>query len=280
MKKVKICCDSTCDLSPELIERYDIGIIPLYVNFPSKSYKDGVDINVDKMFDIVKSTKTTPKTSAPPPEDYKKFYKQFIDEGYEIVHLCIGQSLSCSYQNACIAAKKLEGVYPIDSLSLSTAMGLLAIKARELADEGKSAKEIFDYIESVKAEQSVLFIIDTLDFAVKGGRCNMLTAWGANFLRLKPCFMMKNGVLSVTKKFRGSFNHVALEYAKFVLAIKNIDYSKVFISYTQMSKDLLDKVVATIKSLADFKEIFVTQTGCTIATHGGPNTLAIFYMVK
>lgn len=279
-KKVKIFADSSCDLSPELIKRYNVGIVPLYITCGEDTFRDNDDITVDGLFAYVKQHGKLPKTSAPPPADYINFFQPFIDADMEIVYIALNSGFSASYQNACIAANKLPNIHIIDSQNISSCIGLLVIKASEMADEGKSASEIAQYIESIKHTPNAVFVLDRLDYAAKGGRCSILTAFGANLLRLRPCLEVKKGVLSVGKKFRGSFEQVALEYTKYVLSFKNIDFSRLFISYTAMSKDILDKVIETVKSLTNFKEIFITRTGCTIATHGGPNTLAVFYLTK
>ena len=281
MKKVKIFADSTCDLSPELLERYEIGIVPLYINMEGKSLRDGIEVDVDMLFESFNRTKKLPKTSAPSPGDVLRGFSPYLDEGYEIVHITINSNFSVSYQNACMVASEHAGIYVVDSSTLSTSMGLLVIRAAEMAQNGLEAREIFLRLTELKKKSVTNFIVDTLEYAYKGGRCSMLTAFGANLLKLRPCFHIDgNGIMTVIKKFRGNFSQVALDYTKYVMSLPNIDYQRLFISYTQMSEEVLNAVVKCVKELSNFKEILITKTGCTIATHGGPNTLALFYMNK
>lgn len=279
MGKVLISADSGCDLFPTLYKDYKINIVPLYITMEGSCLLDGKETDADAIFESVQRTKKIPKTSAPPPSDFYASFKPYIEQGYEIVHIAMNSVFSCSYQNACIAAEEFKGVYVIDSRTISTAMGLLVLQAAEMRDNGKSAKEIADHITAVRHKPRCEFVLDTLEYAYKGGRCSVLQMFGANLLRLRPCLKVdSSGVLSVYKKFRGSFSQVALQYAQAILDYKDIDYSRVFISHTGISQTILDSVVDVIKAAGKFKDILITRCGCTISCHGGPNTLAVFYM--
>jgi DegV family protein with EDD domain len=279
LKKVLISSDSCCDLFPDLYKKYNINIIPLYISIEGKSLRDQIEINPEDIYLNVEATKKIPKTAAPTPTDFSNSFKPYLDEGYEIVHLSINSNFSCSYQNACIAAAELKGVYVIDTLTISTAMGLLVIKAAQMRDSGISAAEIAKKLEEIKSKPNTSFLLDNLEYAHKGGRCSTLQMLGANLLRLRPCLHVdQQGIIKVIKTFRGNFAQAIVSYTKYMLEQLDIDYSRVFISHTGMAKELLDKVINMVKAEGKFKEILVTTTGCTIACHGGPNTLAVFYM--
>lgn len=280
-KKVAVTSDSGCDMFPELYKQYNVGIVPLYINMENKSLRDGMEINPPDIFASVPRTKKIPKTAAPPPADFSALFRSYIEDGYEIVHISLNSVFSSSYQNAFLAAQEFDGVYVIDSKTLSTAQGLLVIRAVEMAREGVSAQDIYDHILSIRHKPFAHFVLDTLEYAYRGGRCSILTMFGANLLKLRPCLAVDaNGVLSVGKKFRGNFPQVALAYTEYMLSQPDIDYRRVFISYTSLADEVLRSVIERIKQEEKFKEILITKTGCTISCHGGPNTLAIFYMKK
>ena len=280
-KKVAITSDSGCDLFPELYKQYNVGIIPLYINMENKSLRDGIEVNPPDIFASVSRTKKIPKTAAPSPADFEALFRPYIEDGFEVVHISMNSVFSCSYQNADLAAQEFEGVYVIDSKTLSTAQGLLVIRAVEMAREGNSAKEIYDYISSIRHKPFTHFVLDTLEYAYRGGRCSRLTLFGSNLLKLRACLAVDaEGIISVCKKFRGNFPQVALAYADYMMSQPDIDYSRVFISYTSLADAVLHSVIARIKREKKFKEILITKTGCTVSCHGGPNTLAIFYMKK
>lgn len=279
IKKVKISADSTCDLSKELIEKYDISIIPLYINMEGKSLLDGIEVSPDDIFESVSKTNKIPKTSAPNYSDYEKFFTDLTKDGSEVVHISINSAFSSSYANAKTTAADFDGIYVVDSLSLSTAMGLLVILAAELAQEGYTAAQIAAEIELQKQKLNNSFLLSTLDYAHKGGRCSALMVLGANLLKLKPRLLIdKMGNLKVDKKYRGSLANVAIDYVKDILSEKALNTKRAFVSHTGVPKEIIDNILKVVKEIANFKEVIVTRCGCTITCHGGPGTLAVFFL--
>ena len=278
---VTISADSACDLFPDLYRRRGIEIVPLSINIDGKSYRDVFEIGPDELFTDYERTHRLPKTSAPPPVDFFEVFRRAGKNGDGVVHLAMNSKFSASYQNACIAAQEFQNVYVVDTRTLSSAQGLLALRAADLRDEGKSAKEIFDRIEQDKKRIRAFVLLDTLEFAYRGGRATMLQMFGANLLKLRPCLLLDNqGDLSVCKKFRGNFQQVCREYARFVLSQPNPDGERAFVSTTGMDQALFDEIAGMVRGSGRFREVLTSRAGCAMTTHTGPNTLVIFYMER
>lgn len=279
---VKVTSDSTCDLSADIIERLNIGIIPLSVTLGESSFKDGTEMNVEDIYEYVDRTGNLPKTSAVNIEDYMETFQRYVDEGYEIVHINLSAEFSCTYQNACIAAREVGHVHVVDSRNLSTGQGLIVMKAAEMAAEGKSAEEIYQECLDMTARVEASFVIDSLDYLYKGGRCSGLAAFGANVLKLKPSIVVKDGMMTPEKKYRGAFDNVILRYVQDHLKDRDdIDYSRIFLTHTRCTEECINGVrTAIMKFAPEFKEIIETTAGSTITTHCGPNTLGILFVRK
>lgn len=278
---VTISSDSACDLFPDLYRQYGIEIVPLYIEIEDKTYRDVFEINPDDVFKNYERTHRLPKTSAPPPADFFALFKKQTENGNDVVHIAMNSKFSSSYQNACIAAEEFDNVYVVDSRTLSSAEGLLVLRAAELRDAGKSAEEIYGQIEIDRTKIRAYVLLDTLEFAYRGGRASMLQMFGANLLKLRPCLLLDtHGVLSVRTKFRGNYAQVCREYIRFVLGQPNIDGRRAFLSTTGMAPALF----AEIKKMADdsgvFREVLTSRAGCAMTVHTGPNTLVLFYMEK
>lgn len=281
-QKVKIIADSTADLSPELIEKYDIATIPLLVTMGEASYEDGVSAKPDDLYAFYRSTKMLPKTASPSPERYAAEYEKWSSLGYEIVNFNISSAFSASHANAKIAASAFPEVYPIDSENLSTGIGLQVLEAAELARQGRSAKEIAESINALRAKVRASFIIDNLQFLWKGGRCSGVAALGANLLRLKPCIEVTEGRMEVGKKYRGSLGAALTHYVTDKLAGRqDLRLNRIFVTHSGMTDPgLIDDVVSLVKKLQPFEEVLVTRAGCTVSSHCGPNTLGVLFIVK
>ncbi len=278
---VLISSDSSCDLFPDLYRQRGITIVPLSINIGDKSYKDVFEIGPDQLFQDYQKTKRLPKTSAPPPLDFFEVFRKAAENGDDVVHLAMNSAFSSSYQNACIAAKEFDNVSVVNTCMVSSAQGLLVLRAADMRDAGCSAKEIYKQIERDKEKVRSYVLLDTLEFAYRGGRANMLQMFGANLLKLRPClFIDRRGVLSVCKKFRGNYRQVCWEYARFVLSQPNPDGERAFVSTTGMDRGLFDEIVEMVRSSGRFREVLTSRAGCTMTTHAGPNTLVIFYMEK
>lgn len=282
-KKVKITADSPADLTPELAKRYDVGIVPLHVILGEESFEDGVNITPDDIYRFYDEHKQLPKTSAVTIGEYESFFKQYTDEGYEVVHFSLSSAISSTHANAVITAKKLEGVYVLDSKSLSVGIAMLVIKAAEMRDEGLSAKEIFEKCAAMRDKVKCDFILDNLEFLHKGGRCSALAAFGANVLGIKPSIIMQDGVLSVGKKYRGKTENCYMQYFNDKLAAfeGRIDTDRIFVNHTAgVSPRFLESVKKELKKRLKPKEIIGCVAGCTITAHCGKRTFSVIFMEK
>ncbi len=280
--KVKIISDSTCDLSKEILEKYDINVLPLYVNFNDETKKDGIDACPEDIYEFVDKNGKLPTTSAANLGDYLDTFKYWREQGYEVVHFNISSDFSSSYRNACLAAEEIDGVYVVDSRNLSTGQGLVVLHGAEMAMKGSSAKEIYESCNDITSKVEASFVVDSIDYLYKGGRCSALAAFGANLLKLKPCIEVKDGKMSPSKKYRGNISKVMINYVTDRLTGRDdIDKHRVFITHTKCEKEDVDNVRAKLKELCpDFEEILETTAGCTVTTHCGPNTLGVLFIRK
>lgn len=278
-KPVIITADSTCDLSPDLLERFDIKTIPLTIQFGEDSFWDGQGFTPEMMYTRYHQDGTLPKTSACSIQQFLDFFSQFTQKGYEVVHLDISSDLSCSYANAHLAAQELEGVYPVDSRMLSTGVGLLAIEGAECRDKGMGAEAIARRLEALTDKVDTSFVLDTLEFMWKGGRCSAVASLGANLLKLKPALEMKEGKLGVYKKYRGSITAVYRQYIKERLAGKSVRPGHVFITESgEIDQATIAALEALVRELIPVKEIHHTTAGCTVSSHCGPKTLGVLFI--
>ncbi|MBR4870103.1 MAG: DegV family protein [Oscillospiraceae bacterium] len=280
-KKIVISADSVCDLPKELCEELGIFVLPLTVTLGENSYRDGVEIDAAKIFTTYKESGLLPKTSAISPAEFMDFFQPFVDDGCEVVHITIGSKLSGTYQNCCIAAADLDGVYPVDSCLLSTGEAMVVMEACRLRDEGRSAKEIAEALPEFIARVDTSFVLDTLEFIWKGGRCSGVAALGANLLGIKPALEMADGGLRVCKKYRGSIEKVYLKYAAERLAAADKELDHCFITYSEgMSEDSVEALKKVVAEAAPFKKIYVAKAGCTVSSHCGPKTMGIIFVRK
>ena len=280
-KQIVISSDSTCDLSRELIERYQIKIIPMGVSLGDKLYRDGVDIHPDDIYAHHAKTGQLPKTSAINMAECGAFFEELTKDGSEVIHFTISTCFSATYNNARVAAEDFKAVYVVDSKNLSTGNGLLVIAAAEMAKQGLEASEIAEKVRSLADCVDASFVVDNLEYLVKGGRCSGAAALGANLLQLKPCIQVKNGAMGVGKKYRGKFEKVLPGYVAERLADKDdIDLDRIFITHAGCEQKIVEEVVEAVKNTLPFKEVFVTRTGCTISSHCGANTLGVLFVRK
>ena len=241
--KVKIISDSTCDLSPELIERYDIAITPLSVHCGDQVGHDGVEITPETIYDYVDASGQLPRTSAVNVFDYVREFRSWHQQGYSVVHFCISSDFSSSYQNACMAAADVGDVYVVDSRNLSTGQGLLVLHGAELAAAGHTAEEIQRACTDLAPRVEASFVIDRLDYLYKGGRCSALSAFGGNLLKLKPCIEVKDGKMTPGKKYRGPIDKVMLQYTQDRLQGRDdINRHRVFITHTRCAPEAVEAV--------------------------------------
>ena len=274
--KIAVSVESTNDLTPELIEKYDIKIIKYEIILGDKVFKDG-DLTTEEMFEYVDKTGTLPKTTALNEFEYTEFFEELLKDNDAVIHVALSSGLSSSCSHAISASKNLNNVYVVDSLSLSTGIGLLAIYARELADKGVDAEEIYKKVSARVEKLQVSFVVERLDYLYKGGRCSSLALFGANLLKLRPRIVVKEGKMSSDKKYRGNMASVVSKYCADVLQdFPTPDLDKVFITRTSASPEMMAAARSACEQ-AGFKNIYETYAGGTIASHCGANTLGILY---
>lgn len=280
-EKIIISSDSTCDLSEELKERYQIVTVPLYIIMNDTSYRDGLDIVPDDIYAYVEQNKKLPTSSAATVADYSEFFKKYVDMGCSVIHISLGSKFSASANNARLAAQELTGVYTVDSQNLSTGTGLLVLAAADFRDQGMSAEEIARAVEALVDKTRASFVIDRLDYLYKGGRCSALAALGANLLNLKPLIEVRDGAMGVGKKYRGNIKQVMPQYAKQRLeAYPKIKRNRIFITHSGTSQENVDAVKKVIEEYGHFDEILVTRAGCVISNHCGYNTLGVLFITE
>ncbi len=281
MAKIIISSDSTCDLSAELKERYAVKTIPLGITLGTEVYRDGIDITPDDIYAHHAKTGELPKTTASNVGECIDYFADLTKDGDAVIHFTISSSMSSTYSNTCLAAEEYDNVYVIDSKNLSTGGGLLVVAAAEMANSGMEAEAIVEKINELKACVDASFVIDSLEYLHKGGRCSALAMMGANLLKLKPCIEVKDGSMGVGKKYRGVYGRVLNEYVDERLQnVDDIDTSRVFVTHAGCDPEVVNDVVEQVKSKGIFKEVFLTRAGCTISSHCGANTLGVLFIRK
>lgn len=283
-KKVAITADSTCDLPKALVQKHNITVIPLSVLLGDSENLDGVDIMPGDIYDHVAGGGSLPKTSAVSPAGYSKVFGQLAADGYSIVHIGLSSAISSSYHNACVVAAGMDDVYCVDSKSLCTAMGLLVLEACDMAEHGMSAGEIARAVTEIVPKLSTTFVLDSLEYLHKGGRCSSVARFGANMLGLKPSIAVdpSTGKMDVAKKYRGRIDNVYKQYINDRLRdIDAIDPKRVVIANSGgIDSDTLAFVKGLVSGKNYFERIITADAGCTISSHCGPKTLALFYIKK
>jgi len=281
MKFVKIIADSTCDLSPELLESYDISILPLMISMGETTKKDGTEVTPDEIYRWSDETGKTPKTAAPTIGDAVAFLKPFVKKGLDIIFFGISEAMSATCNVLRLAAQNLEydRVFVVDSKNLSTGIGLQVIRAAEMAKKGHSAEEILKDNDEIKDKVRASFVVDTLTFLHRGGRCSGVTALLANTLKLKPEIIVTDGEMGVGKKYRGNIKSVLLKYVKDREEhLLKADPQRIFITHSGCDDSVVDEIKKYLESLKKFKEILITRAGGVISSHCGPNTLGVLYI--
>lgn len=277
---VKIVADSTCDLSADLIEKYDITIIPLCIVMGENSYFDGIETTPEEIYKWADANKTTPKTAAVTIDNAASLLKPFMDEDREIVFFGISSQMSttCNVVRLIGEEAGYDKLHVIDSQSLSTGIGLQVLYAARLSMAGESAASIVEKVEKRRSAVSASFVIDTLTYLSRGGRCNSVTALLANTLKLKPEIVVKDGAMIVAKKYRGQLGSVLLKYVKDQEeALLAADKNCVFITHSGCSEDIVAPVKEYLESLSYFENIYVTRAGSVVSSHCGPGTLGVLY---
>jgi DegV family protein with EDD domain len=274
--KIAISTETTSDLTQELLVEYDICRVPFQITLGDNAFKDG-EITTQELFDFVDKNGILPKTTALNEFEYTEYFESLLKNYDAVVHICLSSGLSCSCQNAINASQNLQNVYVVDSKNLSTGIGLLAIYARELANNGVAPQEIQQKVQARTEKVQASFVVERLDYLYKGGRCNALALLGANILRIRPRIVVKDGKMGSDKKYRGQMDKVVAKYCQETLEEFNTpDLDKVFITYTSATEEMVAAAKEACEN-AGFKHIYTTFAGGTIASHCGAHTLGILY---
>ena len=277
MKKIAISLDSACDLSKELIEKYDFKIIPFGVNLGDKFFYDG-EITPEEIFEYADNNKTLPKTNAVNEEAFKEHFAKILNDYDAIIHFDISSEMSSAYQNAVNASKNFKNVYVVDSRTLSTAISLEAIYAKKLTETMDDPAKIVELVKKRIPAVQASFIIERLDYLYKGGRCSGLALLGANLLKIRPEIEVLNGNMKNTEKFRGKMADCVTKYCRATLEKYNHpDKSVIFITHSVADKELVDAAKAVVSEYG-FENVYETTAGCTVSSHCGKNTLGILYI--
>lgn len=282
MGSIKIFADSTCDLPAEWIAQYDIGIVPLYVTFSEQTYKDGIDLTVPELYRKVDETGKLPKTAAPSPADFIEAFRPHIEEGRRILYISLSSELSSTYQNALIAADEFaDGMVTVfDSLNLSSGIGLQVMKAVNAAAEGKSVEEIVDLLTAVRPQVETEFVIDSLDYLYKGGRCSGMQNIVGSLLKIRPVIKVENGKMTPAYRIRGSREKALDQLLNNALSrLPEMDNDLIFVTHSLADEDA-KKLKEALEVKTNARQVAMSNAGCVISSHCGAKTIGILYTKK
>ena len=278
---IKIISDSTCDLSPAQIAQHNITVIPLIVIKDDQEYRDGVTITAADVFAHVAAGGNLCSTAALNYGIYQEYFEKYASEYDGVVHISLGSGFSSSYQNACLAADEFDNVIAIDSMNLSTGQGHVVLEACRLAKEVESLAELKEKLDAFTPRVEASFLVDKLNYLAKGGRCSAVAALGANLLNLKPCIEVKDGKMSVVKKYRGNYAKCLANYVKDRLDGRDdLTREILFVTKTPVTDECHAAVMEAIDQCPAFETMYETNAGCTVSCHCGPGTLGVLFVRK
>lgn len=283
MNKIKIIADSTCDLAEDLLKAYDISVIPLMISMGETSRKDGSDVTPEELYQWSDQNGETPKTAAPSIGDAIELITPYVDKEMDILFFGISEAMSATCNVMRLAAETLnyKRLYVIDSENLSTGIGLQVLRACDLISKGCSVEEILEDNNKIRGKVRASFVVDTLTYLHRGGRCSGVTAMLANTLKLKPEIVVRDGKMEVAKKYRGNIKAVLNKYGRDKEEqLRYAEPERVFITHSGCSEEVLLEVSNYLKSLHIFREVIITRAGGVISSHCGPNTLGILFISK
>ena len=279
--RILVTSDSTCDLSKELIEKYNVKLVPLTIIKDGQAYLDGETITSADIFDHVANGGDLCSTTAKNIGEYTDLFEKYSSQYDGVIHINIGAGFSSCYQNACLAAEDFDNVRVIDSQNLSTGQGLVVLKACELAATCEDLDQIKAQLDEFTPRVEASFLLDQLKYMVKGGRCSAAAALGANLLNLKPCIEVKNGKMGVVKKYRGTYSKCLANYVKDRICDRDdLERTHLFVTRTPVTEECLAAVKAAVDQYAEFDNIYWTEAGCTVSCHCGPGTLGVLFVRK
>jgi DegV family protein with EDD domain len=278
---IKILSDSTCDLPQELLDKHNITLAALTVVKNDVAFRDGVDIFPADIFAHVAAGGALCSTSAGSVGEYTDLFAKYASDYDAVIHISLGSGFSSSYQNACLAASEYDNVYCVDSMNLTSGQGFLVLKAAAMAQSGMEPQAIVAELNALAPKVEASFLVDKLDYLAKGGRCSSAAALGANLLNLKPCIEVKDGKMTVVKKYRGNYAKCLASYVKERLADReDIDRDSLFVTYTVVSDDCARAVDEAVSAYGNFANVYRTIAGCTISCHCGPGTLGVIFLTQ
>ena len=279
--KIRMTADSTCDLTPDWIRKYQIGVAPLSVIIDGQVFHDGVDVTPRDIFRATEAGKSV-RTAAVNTYEYKEFFKEQLKNCDQLVHICLSSEFSTSYNDAVEASREVGNVFVVDSRNLSTGSGLLVLEGMRMINEG--AEDGAAIAEALRAKTGLVsssFVVRTIDYLRRGGRCSGLEALGAKMLHIRPSIIVADGKMHPGQKYRGRYEHYLKHYIEDMLAEDStIDFKRVFITHSPSEEGLVRFAIDTVKSYGLFREVLETMAGCTICTHCGPDTLGLLFMRK
>ena len=279
--KIRMTADSTCDLTPELIRKYEIGIAPLSVVIDGEVFHDGVDVTPRDIFRAADAGKSV-RTAAVNTFEYKEFFKKQLKKCDQLVHVCLGSRFSSCYSDAMEASREVGNVFVVDSRNLSTGSGLLVLEGLRMIREGvENGKAVAEALQAKTRLVNASFVLRTVDYLRRGGRCTGLEALGAKMLHIRPSIVVQDGKMRPGEKYRGRFEHYLKHYIEDLLENdSNIDFQRVFVVHSPSEDGLARFAIDTVKSYGLFREVLEAMAGCTICTHCGPDTLGLMFMNK
>lgn len=281
---VQILSDSTCDLTPELVKKYDIKVLPLHVLLGERDCRDGVDVTADDVYRWADENNTTPKTAAPSPQEVMEVLELLLADGDEVICFALSEKMSSTLSVMKMAVEELEvsdRVWVFNSQNLSTGLGLLAIEAAIMAQLGKPASEIIGHLEKIRPQVRSSFVVDTLTYLHRGGRCNGVAALAGSMLKLHPRIVVADGAMNADKKYRGKLSKVVCDYVQDMEAdLKAARKERVFITHSGCDQAIINEVFRYLEQMDIFEEILVTRAGCVVSSHCGPGTLGVLFIAR
>ncbi len=279
--KIRMTADSTCDLTPDWIRKYNIGIAPLSVIIDGEVFHDGVDVAPRDIFRAAEAGKSV-RTAAVNTYEYKEFFKEQLKNCDQLVHVCLSSEFSTSYNDAVEASREVGNVFVVDSRNLSTGSGLLVLEGIRMINEG--VEDGTAIAEALRVKTGLVcssFVVRTIDYLRRGGRCSGLEALGAKMLHIRPSIVVADGKMHPGQKYRGRYEHYLKHYIRDLLENDdNIDFSRVVVVHSPSEEGLVRFAIDTVKSYGLFREVLEAMAGCTICTHCGPDTLGLMFMHK
>ncbi len=284
MKKIAIITDSTSDLSKEMLEKYEIDVIPLHIRLGEEDYLDGANITPEELYAWADKHGETPKTSTISIPEAMDCIQAGLERAEKLIVFCISQQMSSCYSVMNIAVEELEmqdRVFVIDSKNLSTGIGLQILEAQTMIEKGMEAEEIAEQILNMQEKVRASFVVDTLTYLYRGGRCSGVAAMAGGALKLHPYISVAEGKMQPGKKYRGKMQKVILDYVEDLKPdLLNAKADNLFITHSGCEEEILEMVQEELKQLQYFKNIYVTRAGGVISSHCGPGTLGVLFIQK